>query len=193
MASIAVLVLIGSLVVTGAVQAATGGRIDLYSDAALSACSLTDTEPGIASVYVVHRIAGFPVVVDGTVGILFRLVSSTGFTGTWIDDVFPAGMIPSGTSQSSIAVAYGGLCMRSDVLVLQARYQMQGASPPCAFVETAPYRDYFAILASPCGLDPLPVDGEHIYVNPDASCPCDVPPVATDSSTWGRVKALYRN
>ena len=32
--------------------------------------------------------------------------------------------------------------------------------------------------------------GRGVIINPDASCPCDTP-LATESTTWGRVKSLY--
>ena len=174
-----------------AANAGWGGRVELYSDGALSQCTLTDTGPGVGDIYVFHRMSELTIL-DGTVGIMFRLGSSAGFTGTWLEDIIPSGLLASGTSQSGIIVGDG--CWHdTDVIVLHARYQMLGTSQSCSFIEVLPRPGYPWIETVTCGFgDFLPVDGDRIQVNPDASCPCEIP-VATESTTWGRIKAIYRN
>lgn len=174
-----------------AAHAGWGGRVELYSDASLSQCTLTDTSPAIADIYVFHKMSTWTII-DGASGITFRLGSSAGFTGGWLEDIIPPGLVASGSSQTGIAVGYG--CWHNtDVMVLRARYQMQGTSQPCSFVEVLPQPGHPWIETMTCGYwDFLPVDGDRIQVNPDASCPCEIP-VATQSTTWGRIKAMYRN
>jgi len=171
-----------------AAHAALGGRVALYSDAGLSECTLTDTSPRVADVYVVHSPVAY-----GAVGIMFKLAPSAGFDGTWIEDIFPPGMGGVGTSPSGIAV--GSLsCWFNDRLVLHVRYQMQGASSSCSFVEAVPYPGFSWIITTTCGEGcELPVDGSRLLVNADESCPCEPPPLASESTTWGRIKAMYRN
>jgi hypothetical protein len=169
------------------------GRLALYSDASLSQCSLTDTSPGIADIYVVHRIAGTPAAL-GVVGSIFAIAPSAGFNGTWLEDIVPAGLTRNGTSPTGIAVGYGGSCRFADLLVLHVRYQMQGTSPPCSSVEVVPHPAYpWMIITTTCGFgDELPVEGGRAIVNADQTCPCDHP-VAAQPSTWGRIKAMYRD
>lgn len=166
-------------------------RIELYSDEGLSQCSLSDASPGIGDVFVVHKLGDDPV---GARGLYFRLVPSNGFTGTWLEDIVRAPVWDvTGTSQSGIGILYADPCPTTSVLVLQVRYQLFGTSSPCSFVEAAPWEGICCILITSCynGAE-YPVEGDRIQVNPDASCPCGIP-VATESTTWGRIKALYRN
>ena len=169
-------------------HAAQGGRIVLYADAALSECSLTDTSPGIVDVYVVHSLQGYP----GALQAAFALAPSAGFNGAWLEDILSAGLGASGVSPSGIYV-FSSTCWFNDKLLLHVRYQMQGESSPCSFLAAVPHPDWPWIVALSCGFtEPIVVDGSRIFVNPDSTCPCEVP-VATESTTWGRIKAMYRH
>ena len=173
------------------VRAALGGRIALYSDAGLSECSLKDTSPGAADVYVVHRITGSNAAA-GVTGVMFALVPSPGFSGTWIEDIVPLGLNRNGTSPTGIGVGYS-TCRFGDLLVLQVRYQMQGTSSSCSFLEAIAYPSFPWILTTTCGEgDPIPVDGTRLMVNANQSCLCEGP-LAVESSTWGRIKAMYKD
>jgi hypothetical protein len=164
-------------------------RIELYSDEALSECALADASRGIGDVYAVHHIED-PV---GARALYFRLVSSPGFSGTWLEDIVRApAWATIGTSQTGFAIQYPSPCPTTSILVLQARYQLFGTSSPCSFVEAVPWNGICCIVTLSCWTTAeYPVDGDRIHVNLDASCPCGVP-VATEPTTWGRVKALYR-
>ena len=189
---IVILLLVLAGAIPHVVEAAVGGRLALYSDAGLAQCTLTDTSPGVADVYVVHSVQGSPVVVLGVVGISFALTPSAGFDGTWLEDIVPAGLGANGTSPSGKRVA-SLTCWFNDKLLLHVRYQMQGGSSSCSFLQAVPYPGDPWIEALTCGYgESIPVDGDRIFVNPDSSCPCDVP-VATESTTWGRIKAMYRD
>lgn len=171
--------------------AASYGRIMLYSDAGLSECSLTNMGSGITDVYVVHSTSG----TDGAnldfTGIVLRLTPSTGFNGAWLEDIVPAGMSSNGTSPSGIGIGYG-TCRFGELLALHVRYEMQGPSLSCSFVEAVPYPSYPWIIETTCGEGlEFPVDDGRIFVNPDSSCPCEAP-LATEPTTWGRIKAMYR-
>jgi len=180
------LLLLGSLIFPCGAKAASGGRLGLYSDVALSECTLADSSPRIADVYVVHSVTGSAAAFDGAISIMFQLGSSAGFTGTWLEDVLPAGMAAVGTSQSGIIIGYP--CSHSSLVVLKIRYQMHGTSSSCSAVEAIPNAITWTCFYG----DELPVDNGRLVVNSNQSCSCDMP-VATESSTWGRVKAMYRN
>jgi len=192
MARILLPLLIISLMSPAAAHAASGGRIALYSDAGLSECALTDMSAGVADVYVFHNVQGSAVLYLGVAGISFALLPSSGFDGTWLEDIVPAGLGANGTSPSGTNV--GSLtCWFRDKLLLHVRYQVQGGSSSCSFLQAVPYPGFPSIDALTCGTgEPIPVDGDRIFVNPDGSCPCDVP-VAIEPTTWGRIKAMYRD
>ena len=182
-----------STTVAHVAHAALGGHVVLYSDASVSRCTVTDAGPSVADVYVVHVIRGSFVEFYGAAGIQFRLSSSAGFTGTWLEDVIPAGMSASGVSPSGIGIGYGVGCPTDSPLILHARYQLLGSSSACSFLEAAPYPNLCCIVTRTCFLgDEFPVDGARLVVNPDQNCPCETP-LATEPTTWGRIKAMYRN
>ena len=175
------------LVSSAVARAAEGGRIALYSDASRSQCSLTDTNPGIVDVYVFHSLLQFPAVQAA-----FALAPSAGFNGTWLQDIVPEGLGAIGTSSSGTYV-FSSTCWFNDKLLLHVRYQMQGGSSSCSFLAAVQHPDWPWIVALSCGFtEPMVVDGSRIFVNPDGTCPCEVP-VATASTTWGRIKAMYRD
>jgi hypothetical protein len=178
--------------VSQAAHATDGGRVALYSDASLSQCTLSDAGPGTADIYVVHRIAGSDAAAYGVVGIMFSLAPSAGFNGTWLEDIVPAGMLGNGISPSGIAVGYIS-CRSVDTVVLNARYQIYGTSSTCSNLEAAPHPNNCCIITSTCTFqDFLEVDGGRLVINADQSCLCDAT-VATESTTWGRIKAMYRD
>jgi hypothetical protein len=41
-----------------------------------------------------------------------------------------------------------------------------------------------------CGFNVVYGSGATAIVNPDATCPCALPPVAAEETTWGRVKTM---
>jgi hypothetical protein len=155
-----------------------GGRLSLYVDAALSDSTLLDSAPQIVDIYVVHRIVGG----DNAYAIRFRLSASSGFTGTWLEDVITSGITAVGTSPGGIALGYNA-CREGEVLLLRARYQLGGTSSPCSYLEVVPYPGVPYIETMTCSFESLVVDGGQLLVN----CPVPVGP-----TTWGRIKALYR-
>ena len=163
------------------------GQISLYSDANFSQCTLADNGPRLADVYVVHHIG--PIVGNAYL-LAFKLTTSTGFTGSWVQDSVPTGMSGIGTSPSGLSISYQA-CRTGDVQVLRVTYQMFGTSSPCALILASPYPGADFIETSNCSFDSFGVMGVALIVNPDGSCPCQSP-VAVEPSTWGRVKSLYR-
>jgi hypothetical protein len=159
-----------------ALSARAGERIVLFSDEALTNTMLTDTSPRIVDVYVAH------LETPGTTGCLFRIAASPGFTGVWLGDSSP--WYTAGNSQAGITVVYEK-CLAGNAVMLKVTYQLFGTSANCSSLRTTNH--------------PITIPGQVYcdrcfseYSLPESSLLINCT-VATESTTWGRVKALYRD
>jgi len=153
-------------------------ELHIYSDTALTDSTIHDNVPSIVNLYVVEA-GSF----SGATGARFSTEPSAGFTGVWLGDV--PSFFTVGNTPTDFAVAYGA-CLPPPILVVTMTYQLFGTSTPCSELRIAP------------------ADGQQLVIAPDVDCfftegvitdlgslrvSC---PVATESTTWGQVKALYR-
>jgi len=177
-----VLLVLG-LVLLAAPAYAVTAQLELFSDANGTACSLSDAA-GLVTVYVVQTTG------EVTSGVRFSAPKPACWNATWAgDDYGPLGG-ESGNSQTVADVAYGE-CRTPPTLVVQMRFLSVGATPACCA-----YNTLDAVIYSDCIFPafhdhPLETGPRSVTINPDASCPCQLP-VATEPTTWGRVKSLYR-
>jgi len=176
--AIGFVLLILSFVSASYAQGYSGGSILIFSDAALTNPTLADNQPGMKNLYVVNTdfIA--------STGLRFRTVAGVGFTGVWLSESSP--FITVGKSTKDLSIGFGS-CLFAPVMVLTMTYQFFGTSAACSALSIAPPDGFpFALCNSGGGcIDELPCLGlGSLGVN----CP-----VATESTTWGRVKALYRD
>lgn len=170
------LIVLTMLVLASSVHAAH--KLRIYSDSALTDSTLSDSVPRVVTLYVVE--SGF----GGATGVIFSTEPTPGFTGVWLSDA--SSYLFVGNSQTSITIGYG-TCHPAPVLALTMTYQLFGTSSPCSELRIAP------------------PDGFQCAISPDSDChffeicirdlgslrvDCAL---ATEPSTWGRVKALYRN
>jgi hypothetical protein len=161
-------------------EAQPSDKLLIFSDEALTDSTLTDDTPRIVTFYIVQTEASL-----GTAsGVRFRTVASEGFTGVWLGDA--TSNIAFGTSNTDIAVGYGG-CKAPPIVVVAATYQLFGTSSACSGLSIAPAPGFLCAIAlsdAGCFFEMCVVKLGAIQVN----CP-----VATEPTTWGQVKALYRN
>jgi hypothetical protein len=178
---VAVFVLSLSVVVAPALVYGDGW-VSLFSDASLENCTLSDSSPGEVNVY----IAEFSP--DGATGLRFRVAASPGFTGVWLSEVSP--FLTIGTSVTDLAIGFGH-CMVGQAVVLTMRYQLFGTST-CSDLSIVAPPGFPQPLCSWCVFNEAPCNGfRPLHVN--CAGPFECNPVATESATWGKVKALYRN
>lgn len=151
------------------------GGVAIYSDAALTDAVLSDTSPRIANIYVAQTNSA------GTTGIRFRVEASPGFTGVWLGETSPFTIW--GTSPMDIALGYNN-CQVGNFLILTMSYQLFGTST-CSNLSVAgsgpfPHPWCVTCFASdgPC----LPSNSFQV------NCALPIAP-----TTWGSVKALYRD
>ena len=172
---------IGALILTLAFPARADSmwKLQIFSDAALTESSINDDAPRIVTLYVVES-GSF----TGATGSRFSTEPNAGFTGVWLGD--DSQFATFGSSPTDVGIGYGA-CIPPPILVLTMTYELFGTSAPCS------------------GLRIAPPDGSIWVVAPDVDCSfmegiitdlgtlqvnC---PTATQPTTWGRVKALYRS
>lgn len=186
---IVICIVVCSLCAVPAVSMGQSGTIGLYADAAGTICFVDDSAAGYFMVYVV--IAHLPEMASA----LFQIVPSADFTPLYIAEVSPLPRVAIyGDSQTGIDITFGE-CLTSPQQVLTVTYQRFGTSPPCSYLRIGPNPrwEYTRPIVNGCPPDfplfePTPL---RLYMNPDGSCPCNLP-VPVKPSNWGRIKALYR-
>ena len=119
--------------------------------------------------------------------------STTGSTGCRFKVTFPAGTsffgfttpwVPIGALNSDLSLAYGS-CISGNIVLgtINAIYQNGTGTVGAA--------DLFAsIIYTDCNFGEYPATGGYFYVGASGGVCEDI--VATEPSTWGQVKALYR-
>ena len=192
------LLLICMLVVTPVTTQAAGccsGWIAIFVDAAGSYCGVRDT-PGMVTLYMIQKHT------SGSTGASFRIEFSDGFAGALASVSSPYTNV-TGDPLTGMTVMYDNTCAIGDVEILELHLLLTGTSPECSWVRVAPYP-----VSVDCNFEEVLADwgGAHVQHNLNLRCPDVVDPstdidfycrpytepLATQSATWGAVKALYR-
>jgi hypothetical protein len=173
---------IAILLCTLPVSSFAENRIELFTDVNHSSCEISD-QGGIKTLHV------FLTGTNTATLAAFRARVPSCWTGaTWLFD--DTQYVSVGNSQQEISVAFG-LCLAPPVHVAEINIMTSGAAPQCCEMHIEQPID-FALMFVDCGFAETPVNpGQHVTVNPTEQCPC-MNPIRTESSTWGKVKSLYR-
>lgn len=184
---------IAVLIIACAGLANAANRIELFSDAGATSCELEDH--GIARVTVYAFLVG----TEPAVAVRFKAPRPACWEGaTWVADHVPYDYGSVGNSQEDWMVNFYNnvpLCLAPPVLIGSTEYDATGVSLSCCeLLPAAPLTSSQNVfLYVDCNYNDQPLSAGHgVTINPNDSCHC-VNPVAIESSTWGRVKALYRN
>lgn len=156
-------------------------EISLYADPSHTTTDGYDLAPGVLSVFVVHETT--PAASSG-VSSGFRIVSSPGFTGVWLSET-PLYFF-EGTTPGGIALSYGA-CVQLPTRLVEVRYTVFGTSAECSYLEVGAHPEH-GLVAIDCDFELIPATGGKLSINPNPTCP----PVPVESTTWGKVKSLYR-
>jgi hypothetical protein len=185
---VAFLVGVAVALMSGNGMAQWRGTLGVFADIGGTSCTLDDTEPGLIQAYVIHKWT-----LELTAS-QFRVAADEGFTGVYLSHEAGPGFLGIGLPPEDYAVSYGA-CATGDFLVVTITYQAFGTSAVCsniglAAAPTSPLPGQIAV--ADCGFQYI---AAHLYpplvVNAQGNlCVWCIDPV--ESSTWGRIKALYR-
>ena len=169
------------------VQAQMAEQITLYADKFGTDCSISDTGEGTVIVYIFH-------VGTGTrIGCEFRVPKPECWAGaTWVGDNFGSFGVIGQSQGPDVSVAYGA-CLPLPIYVGKMVFEVTGSAEPCCRYPVLPsvYVPW-SVITVDCTSDAntIPILGGSAVINENASCSCE-PPLAAESTTWGRVKSLY--
>lgn len=163
---------------------ANPGSVGIFSDQLGTDCNITDGSVGLFSVYIVH------VVTNGSTASQWLMEADPGFTAQYVGETSPF-QTAIGDTQNGISVAYGS-CLAGPFLVATVNYFGQGTSTACALLSIVadPVAPSGQVEIVDCSfVKHLAPKGGQARVNPDGTCQCNV---ATQTSSWGGIKALYK-
>ena len=174
-----------------ATPAATQNKIDLYADANRTSCQLSENvSPPVAQV---HVFLSGP---EKARGARFKAPKPDCWLGaTWVGDTtlpVHAGFLNSQIDWSLAffpAALTCGAGFQPPIYIGTINFLVSGQALPCCEMKAVAALQF---VYTDCLLGEHPLaTGRSVFVNGSVSCPCDGP-LATESSTWGRVKSLYR-
>jgi hypothetical protein len=157
--------------------------IGIYDDPLAVSCQISDPGgPSTKLIYIVHT-NELVVAVGGSA---WTLEWDAGMTMTFINDSSP--FFHVGNAQDGISMAYSP-CAGGTFLIDTVSMMSAGTSAPCSRFRLGPHPSLGLSILRCGSFDPMAfVPGEGI-VNANASCACSV---ATEPTTWGTIKSLYR-
>ena len=165
---------------------AQAGRIGIFGDAtgAVTSCAVVDDAPKLLPLYVVHVDA------PSVTASQFMAPQPACMDGTWLSDTAVFG-VTLGNSQTGVAIAYGA-CLASPVHILTINIFASGTTAPCCVYPVTGDVNLPSGLIEivDCADNLYYGDGQSGVINPDATCAC-VDIVATQESSWGKIKSLY--
>lgn len=172
--SVAIMMMAGS--------AMAADHLGIFTDqvGATGNCSVIPPAFSPFSVYVVHQ-------TTGTTGSQFKIVNTSGYNMT---ASVLGGFLAIGDAFTDLALAYGG-CMAGPSVGVVA---LNGFGFPvpgqvCGLMEVVPAPGKPYVIAVDCNFAEVAATAGRFTFNANETCPCVN---ATEESTWGKVKSLYR-
>ena len=157
---------------------AMADMITINTDASGSSCLLA---PGFTTTTaILHKYS------TGSTGDRFYLDTSAAGAGTSVFS-FTTSWVTVGTIQTDLSVAYGVCLDTSTGPILLGTIVAQLVGPGSIAIKAAPIIGQ--IIYTDCSFGEHPASGGTAYIGTQTG-PCE--PIATQQSTWGAVKALYR-
>lgn len=187
---ISALALVALIVATGALAnpIPEAGYVGVYPDVGASTRCIYDTQTGELHFYVVHNMMA-PFVQAQY--LYFSAPKPACFVATHVGDMpGPGGFILSGDSQTGVEIFVLPICAASPGAghVMTIVYSASGLTPTDCYYPIQPDGYGRQVLVDCGGLEHFLADRVGL-INPSHPGLCVV---ATEETTWGRVKALYR-
>ncbi len=163
---------------------AMADHVGIYTDqvGATGNCSMVPPAFSPFSIYVVHQSAA------GATASQFKVVNSSGYS---LSASVLGGFLAIGDAFTDLTLAYGACLDGAWGILSLSGFGFPVPGQVCGLVEVLPAPGKAAVIAVNCALVELPATAGRFTFNADATCPC-IPPNATEASTWGKVKSLYR-
>jgi hypothetical protein len=180
--------IVGSLLLQASAALADWPPVIAIEDRLTRFCKVDDLQPGFITVNVVLNGGSIPVS-----GVRFRIGSSAGFTGVLVSANYN-GWSVFGNVDMGAEVAFNG-CLHTygGLVIVELTYQVFGTSTPCSVLEVLPRPGDESIEVGDCYFNIIPTRTlGPMFVNLNPSCGDVWCVLATEPTTWGRVKALYR-
>ena len=155
--------------------------IGIFSDAAATSCEIADPGGNVqVMVYIVQTSSVQPVV-----GSAWTLQWDAGMSMDYVSDSTTYSKV--GDAQNGASVFYF-TCTAGTFVIDTVTFLSHGTSAPCSYMRLGPHPTQGRIIVQ-CNFAGTPFQGGEGIVNPNDNCHCTV---ATEPTTWGRVKSLYR-
>jgi hypothetical protein len=157
------------------------GDISMYNDDQGSSCNIVANGGGaFLQPFMVQKFASG----GGCTGIRFKITVPTGMNIVGFSTTF----VPVGNVANDLSIAYG-ICVSTTTVIGQLQVLSVSASPTCSYLSVVAADNFANPIATDCSFGEYPIKVGQAIVNPDGGCQCNV---ATQPTSWGRVKALYR-
>jgi len=168
-------------------------RIELWADENMSTCSIS--EPTSPPIVLVHVFVTGPTPANA---VRFKAPKPDCWVGaTWLGDRLEDGVVGLGSSQTDWSVAWtagAGGCTAANTLPVYLgaiSYLISGQAQPCCKIDALPAGQFAWVDCDFVEHDLEP--SRSVIVNPNETCGCQSGvTTAVESTSWGRVKALYR-
>jgi hypothetical protein len=156
-------------------------------------------DPGLRTIYI--RLAFN----SGATAARFRVALGPGVTMTYVSESSPYTAV--GYALAGMSVCFGG-CLTGEPLLASLTFMSYSTDASCSEVRIVPHPNAQTIEVQKCNGSTVAAYGKPLEIVPHGTIPClcptphlfpgtpmpfDCMTVAAESTTWGRVKALYRN
>jgi hypothetical protein len=170
------------LLATAAGPVLAAHSIGIYADELAQSCEISDPGGGVQKTfYIVHTNEDL-----GVIGSAWQLQWDPGMTMVWVgDDATP--LFKVGDAMNGAQISYTQ-CTTGTFKIDSVTMLSFGTSAPCSYLRLGPHPTQGRVMVD-CGFRYMPFTSGEAIVNANGTCACTV---ATEPTTWGTVKALYR-
>ena len=157
------------------------GDISAYADDQGNSCDVAAPGGGgLVTFYIVHKFS------DGgsATGARFKATFPAGLNFVTFSTTF----VPIGNLASDLSLGYG-TCNSSTISLGSVLCLNPSAVAACSYINVLAADNFSDPITTDCSFGEYKVEVGQAIVNNDGSCPCNI---ATETSTWGKVKSLYR-
>ena len=142
---------------------------------------------------------------DGATAARFRMALGPGVTMTYVSESTP--YASAGSALAGISICFGS-CLEQEPLIDTVTFMSYGDDAACSEVRIVPHPDAQTVEVRRCNGSTVAAYAQNLAIRPPGAFPCQCPsahlfpgapfpfdcmPVSVENTTWGSVKALYRN